>query len=112
MLEETKRQRFQYLRERESEQFLSDVEREELSLLIQEIEITEAAYLNPATQRLRKDRENIASQNRALESVVLRKELLVKRLQTVLDESQAERKAIQQETVRILGGSPGAQTPV
>ncbi|MDP6111355.1 MAG: hypothetical protein QF437_07115, partial [Planctomycetota bacterium] len=112
MLEEPKRQRFQYLRERESKQLLSEEECEELTLLIQEIEIAEAAYLNPATKRLRKDRENIESQNRALESLVRRKEILVNRLQTVLEESQAEREAIQEETVRVLGDGPGAGTPV
>jgi len=59
MLDETKRQRFQFLHQRESEQLLSEQEREKQSLLIQEIESAEADYLKPAIERLVKERENI-----------------------------------------------------
>jgi len=51
-----------------------------LALLIKELETAEAAYLSPATQLLRQEREMLEEQNRTLEALVRRKEALVKHL--------------------------------
>ncbi|MDQ3814801.1 MAG: hypothetical protein M3347_12735 [Armatimonadota bacterium] len=103
MCDEQKRERFQTLRERELEGALTPAEQTELSLLIQEIENAEAAYLGPATERLRREREQLEAQNHALEDLVRRKQALAERLRTVLEESAAERHTIDKELARILG---------
>jgi uncharacterized protein YigA (DUF484 family) len=108
MLDETKRQRFQYLRDREDEECLTEDERTELAGLIEEIEQAEAAYLKPATERTRKENDEAESRLRALEDLARRKEELVERMEAL----QAERAAIQEETLRLLGEHSGAQTAV
>jgi hypothetical protein len=73
MWDEKKWGRFQNLRQQELEGTLSKAEQAELSLLTQEIETEEAAYLRPATERLRREREVIEAQNRALQALVRRR---------------------------------------
>ncbi len=80
MWEKQKQSRFQQLRQRQAENVLTEAEQAELALLTQELEAAEAAYLTPATERLRQEREALESQNRALEVLALRKEALVSRL--------------------------------
>jgi cell division protein FtsB len=105
MWDQAKRNRFQDLRRRELEGALPPAEREELVGLVAELEAEEAAYLSPATERLRREREQLDAQNRALSELIRRKEALATRLQRVLLETQAERQAIEQEARRILGVS-------
>jgi hypothetical protein len=78
--EEQKRSRFQQLRQRQREGGLTEAEQAELTLLVQELEAAEAAYLAPATARIRREREALEAQNRALECLTLGKEALVRRL--------------------------------
>ena len=59
--------------------------------------VIEGAYLVPATERLRQQREAIEAQNRVLEVLAHRKEVLVRRLHDFLSEAQAERRAIECE---------------
>lgn len=87
---------------------MTEAEQDELRLLIEEIESAEAKYLRPATERLRREREGVEAQNRALQALLHRKEALVARLRTVLAESQAERQAIDEEMARILDEGTGA----
>ncbi len=74
MWDEQKRERFQTLRQRELDDTLTEAEQAELSQMIQEIEDAEAAYLRPATERLRCERERIEEQNRELQGLVQREE--------------------------------------
>ena len=63
MWDEQKRQRFQQLRERENA--LTEAERGELGGLVKELEAAEAAYLAPATERLRQEGQTLEKRNRA-----------------------------------------------
>lgn len=110
MGEEQKRRRFQELRQRQQEGELSEAERAELALLVQELEAVEAAYLTPATQRLRQEREAVEEQNRSLEALVRRKEALAQRLRDFLSETQAERRAIERELTAVLAEGQSSDT--
>lgn len=91
MWDETRRQRFQKLRDRATETSLSPDEAAELARLSEQLERMEADYLSGATQRLREDRERIERQNISLEALVRRKNSLRDRLQSVLADAEAER---------------------
>jgi peroxiredoxin len=108
MWEEQKSRRFQELRQREGG--LSAAELAELTLLVQELEAAEAAYLSPTTQRLRQEREVLEQQNRTLEALLHRKESLVRRLGVFLAEAQAERRAIERELSAVLAGGRSSDT--
>jgi hypothetical protein len=101
-----KRSRFEALREREEQGVLTQAEQAELARMIEEIETAEAAYLSPATERLRAERAQIASQNAALQELIGRKAALARRLEQMVTEVKAERRAIEEELERILGSSP------
>ncbi len=103
MWDEQKRQRFQELRQRDG--LLSETERAELALLVQELETGEVAYLAPATKRLREERETLDGQNRAMQALALRKEALVLRLRDFVAEAEAESRAIEGELAAVLAGN-------
>jgi hypothetical protein len=105
MWDSGKRARFETLREREEDGVLTEAEQAELARMIAEIEDAEAAYLAPAAERLRAERAQIAAKNAALQELIRRKEELVQRLEKMLDEVKAERRAIDEELERILGSS-------
>jgi hypothetical protein len=105
-----KRERLEQLRQRQQQNTLTEAEQTDLVLLVQELEAAEAAYLTPATQRLREDRENMEKQNRALEDLTLRKEALLNRLREFLTAAQAERRVIDSELATVLAGSRAPET--
>lgn len=107
MWDERRRQRFQQLRERESLGQLTQAEQAELASLGQELERTESAYLSSATRRVREEREAVENQNSSLQTLVHRKESLVRRLRDFLEDVQAERNAIDGELAAVLGGAQG-----
>ena len=109
MWDEQKRQRFALLCQRESAGVIADTERSELESLVEELQSTEATYLAPATERLREERQELDTQNRALEGLARRRETLARHLRDVLAEAQAERRAIQGELAALLVGGPGSQ---
>ena len=108
MWTQQERERFQQLRQREA--VLTEAEREELALLIQELEDAEAVSLAPATERLRQERETIEAKNRKLEALARREEALARRLKDFLAETQAERSAIKGELEAVLTGSQGSES--
>lgn len=110
MREEERSTRFQQLRQRQRESVLTEAEQAELALLVRELEAAEAAYLTPATERLRQERGTLETQNRALEVLALRKEALVLRLRDFLAEAQTERRAIECELTAVLAGTQGSET--
>jgi len=92
MWDEQKRQRLERLREREDAATLTGVERSELALLVRELESAEVAYLGPATERMREERQRLDAQNRALEALVQRREALaghLRELTSKLDDLQS-----------------------
>jgi hypothetical protein len=108
MWNEQKRERFQTLRQRELDCALTKTERKELARMIEEIESAEASTLHLATEQLHRRRERIEAQNCDLQALVHRKEAFVARLHSLLEELEAERRTINEELDRILGG----KTPV
>ena len=104
MWEEQKRSRFQQRRQRQQDRVLTEAEQAELALLVHELEADEAAYLTPATERLRQQRATLETQNRALEALALRKGALAARLRDFLTQVQAERRAIAGEVAAVLTG--------
>jgi hypothetical protein len=110
MWDEQKRSRFHQLRQRQRDGGLPTVEQAELALLVKELEAAEAGYLTPATERLRQERETLEAQNRALEVLGRRKEVLALRLRDFLAEAQAERQAIESEFAAVLAGNRGSET--
>jgi hypothetical protein len=95
-------ERFQELRRRELAGALSPEEHDELARLVQELEQQEATYLSPATERLRREYEEMLAENRALEALANRKEALIQHLDSVLAKTRAERTAIAEEEARLL----------
>jgi|SRR5436190_24355885 len=110
MWEEQKSIRLQQLRQRDRETVLTESERAELELLTQELEAAETAYLTPATERLRQERESVEAQNRTLEALARRKEALVQRLRAFLVETKTEQQAIESEVAAALAESQGSWT--
>lgn len=106
MLDEQQHTRLEELRQREHGQPLTEMERAELEQLLQDVESAEAAYLTPATKRLREEREAVESQNRTLEDLVCRKQKLEQRLREFLADAQAERQMIEEELAAVLAGNP------
>jgi hypothetical protein len=100
-----KRARFEALRQHEEKGTLTQAEQAELAQMVEEIESAEAAYLRPATERLRAERSQIQARSAALQRLVRRKEELARRLARTLAEAKAERHAIEEEQSRILSGS-------
>jgi hypothetical protein len=60
--------------------------------MVEELENMEAAYLQPATERLRQEQEQLEAETCALEALIRRKEALAGRVKALV-ESQAERQA-------------------
>jgi hypothetical protein len=104
------RARFQELRNKQSTGALNVAEQSELTTLIEKIEADEAAYLLPATQRLRGQREELEAQNHQLEALSLRKEALARRLHDVLTEARAECQAIESELIALRNGHDHPKT--
>lgn len=101
MWDEQKRSRFEQLRSRKSES-LNASENAELAVLTHALEAAEASYLEPATQKLRQERETIDAQNKSLHELARRKESLVRGLRAFLAEAEAERRAIDCDLAAVL----------
>ncbi|MBI1831013.1 MAG: hypothetical protein HYR84_06135 [Planctomycetes bacterium] len=108
MWDNSKRQRFQQLRQREGS--LTDSETGELAALAQELEAAESAYLSGATERTRHERETTEKQNRALEKLAKRKKALVDRLANTLADARIERSAIEDELASVLADGRDSDT--
>jgi hypothetical protein len=107
-----KRARVRVLRSMEAAGTLSDNERDELQCLLAEMEADEAAYLAPATERLRSERLQIEAQNDALVVLADRRAALAERLERVLADARDEQDAIRKEVDRILQARQAPSTPV
>jgi hypothetical protein len=85
MWDETRRQRYTQLRNREWEGTLTVEEQTELTTMMQELCNLEATYLQPATERLqqetahwRTELEHVVEGNCQLEALIHRKEALLR----------------------------------
>lgn len=101
-MNDSDRLQFHALRDREDEGALSPDEAAQLSRLIARMDEQETARLAPAHARMSEDIQRAQSKTRQLRVLVQREEALAARLQTVLQETRAERLAITQEAARVL----------
>lgn len=106
MFDAEKKSRFCTLQERQDAGLITAHEQAELSKLVGEIESTEAAYLTPATERIRQDRERVEHQNRKLEELVRRRQAFLDRLRGFLADARREREAIDSELAAVLAEDP------
>src|ERR1043166_9474917 len=97
MWDAKKRARYEVLRHREDEGTLTTAEQVELAQMLSEIEHAEAAYLAPASERLREERARLAAKNAKLQDLIRRKEALLGRTKDILAELRAERKGLAEE---------------
>lgn len=104
MWNEQKSARFQELRLTDRA-CLSGSEQNELLELTSDLESAEAAYLAPATQRLKREGELMESQIRNLQVLVQRKREFVRRLRTFLIEAESERREIDSELAAVLASA-------
>jgi hypothetical protein len=102
MFDAEKRLRFRMLQERQDTGMASADEQAELAKLARELESGEAAYLTPATERIRQDHERLERQNRKLEELVRRREVFVERLRGFLADARRERETIDSELAAVL----------
>ena len=70
MWDEVKQDRFNALRTAERQGVLTEAEGTELLALTQELDALEAAYIHPATERMRQEREALGEQNSKLEELL------------------------------------------
>jgi hypothetical protein len=110
MFDAEKRSRFRELQLRQDAGLISAEEQVELAKLDGEIQNDEVSYLTRASDRLRTDSEVIERQNRSLEELVRRKEALVERLCSFLDEARRERQAIDSELAEVLADGRNGHT--
>lgn len=106
MWDDQKRQRFNELREPGRQ--LNAAEKTEVVALVKELEDMEAAYLKPANERLRNERLAIEKRNARLAEIINKKKAFVDRLNMLLTESEAERRAIDREFASVLADAPTA----
>jgi len=69
-VERSKEARFNVLRIAERQGMLTEAEGVELLALTQELDALEAAYIHPATERMRQEREALGEQNSKLEELL------------------------------------------
>jgi hypothetical protein len=113
MWDETKRQRYNQLRDREWEGTLTAEEKTELATMMQEICNMEATYLQPATERVQQDTahrrtelEHVVECNGQLEGLIHRKEALLARVNAFIAEVTTEQEVLQQAYRPIMGEPP------
>lgn len=100
MWNDQKRKRFNELREPDRQ--LGQAEREELEVLMKDLEDMESDYLAPATERLRQERIAINKRSARLENVIQRKKAFAARLDNIIAEAEHERLAIENELASVL----------
>jgi len=84
MWNDGKQARFNALRESEREGSATDAERAELAALTRELDASEAAYLTPATEQIRRERQGLEAQNRRLEELLHEREAYLARVRGVV----------------------------
>src|SRR5215470_1327229 len=113
MWDETKRQRYNQLRDREWQGTLTVEEKTELAAIMQELCDMEATYLQPATERLqqetahwRTELAHVVERNAQLEVLIRRKEALLARINAFIAEVTTEQEALWQTYRTIMGEPP------
>jgi len=114
MWNEAKQARFNTLRAAGRRGVLSEAERAELADLTRQLDALEATYLEPATERLRQEREQLESQNRQLEELLRERQAHLAEVGDVLDQLQTRDQRWRERFAEITGREwtgEGAEAP-
>src|SRR5262245_57875858 len=103
MWDQTKRARFNELRSGNRQ--LNEDEKLELASLTKELEDAEAAYLTPATLRMRQENDDLEKSNLEVADLVQRKTVLIEQLERVLAEARRERREIEDRLATIAAST-------
>jgi hypothetical protein len=103
MWDTAKQARFNVLRAAERHRTLTIGECAELSALTQELDSLEEIYLHPATQRLRREREEQKEQNKKLEDLLREQQTYLAEVRTVVTELAAREQQWRARYAAITG---------
>jgi hypothetical protein len=103
MWDEDKQARFNALRAAERKGTLTPDESAELAALTQELDAVEAAYLTPATERARQERETLEAQNRQLEELLREQQDYLAEVREVVAELEAREQSWRKRFAEITG---------
>jgi hypothetical protein len=109
MWDEKKQACFKALRAVERQGRLTASEQAALGLLTQELDALEAAYLHPATERVRQEREALAAQNTQLEELLRERQAYLAELRRVVAELEAREQRWRDRFVEITGRAWAAE---
>jgi hypothetical protein len=103
MWDEVKQARFNALRMAERQGTLTEAEGVELLALTQELDVLEAAYLHPATERVRQEREALGEQNSKLEELLREQQDYLAAIRTLVADLEVRARRWRQRYMDITG---------
>jgi predicted DNA-binding protein (UPF0278 family) len=103
MWDEIKQARFNALRIAERQGTLTEAEGVELLALAQELDVLEAAYLHPATERVRQEREALGEQNSKLEELLREQQDYLAEIRTLVADLEVRAQRWRQRYMDITG---------
>jgi hypothetical protein len=103
MWDAAKQSRFNALRAAQRHRTLTTGEGAELSALTQELDALEGAYLHPATQRIRREREEQEEQNTKLEDLLREQQTYLAEVRAVVTELTARQQQWRARYAAITG---------
>ena len=95
--------RFDALRAAERQGTLTEAKGVELLALMQELDILEAAYLHPATERVRQEREALGEQNNKLEALLREQQDYLAEIRTLVADLEMRARQWRQRYTDITG---------
>ena len=102
MWDEVKQARFNALRSAERQGTLTE-EGVELLALMQELDVLEAAYLHPATERVRQEREALGEQNSKLEELLCEQQDYLAEIRPLVADLEVRARRWRQRYMDITG---------
>ena len=103
MRDEVKQARFNALRAAERQGALTEAEGAELLALTQELDALEAAYLQPATEHVRQEREALGEQNSKLEELLREQQDYLAEIRTLVADLEVRARWWRQRYMDITG---------
>lgn len=103
MWDAVKQARFNVLRAAQRQGVLTETEGVELLSLTQELDTLEAAYLQPATERVRQEREPLGEQNNKLEELLREQQDYLTEIRTLVADLEVRARRWRQRYMDITG---------
>ena|SRR2546425_5742528 len=103
MWDEVKQTRFNALRAAERQGTLTEAEGAELRALTQELDALEAAYLHPATEHMRQEREVLVEQNSKLAALLREQQDFLAEVHALVTDLEVRAQRWRQRYVDITG---------